>query len=199
MFVFSQICPILRTCLYYIFIYFYLLLFISINYYRMLIKSYGLLRWINVNLADLLSPNVKDIAELSLFYFKNCIYLDGSGFCLQRRQGIFLFSKTFRPASGSTKLPIQWAPDFSSSGVKQPRHKFNHFSLVLKLKMSGTIRLSPHIFPLPGQAQLFLTLLPIMSYKLILYWFLVNDQHELWTCNAVPGCRQNVLTVVFHL
>ena len=93
-----------------------------------------------------LSPNVQDIAELRLFYFKNCIYLDGSGFYFQQRQGIFLFSKTFRPALGSTQPPIQWTPQFSSSGVRQPRPKFNHFRLVLKLKMSGTIRLlTPYV------------------------------------------------------
>jgi hypothetical protein len=58
-------------CTTYIFI-----LFTTVYYCRMKIKSSGLLRWINVNLTDLLSPNVKDIAELILFCLKK-IYLPG--------------------------------------------------------------------------------------------------------------------------
>jgi len=77
--------------------------------------------------------------------------------------------KTFRSVLGSTHPPIQWASEFSSSAVRQPRRKFNHLRLALKLKMNGTIRLlTPYVSIAWTRATLPYTL-PVVSYKLILY------------------------------
>jgi len=60
--------------------------------------------------------------------------------------GIFFFVTTSRLGWVSTQLPIQWAPG-AFPGGKWPGHEADHFHLVLRLRMCGTI---PPLPPLPS-------------------------------------------------
>jgi hypothetical protein len=52
---------------------------------------------------------------------------------------ILLFSTVSRPALGPTQPPIQWVPGVLSPGVRRPGRETNHFHLVPRLKLHGTI------------------------------------------------------------
>lgn len=63
----------------------------------------------------------------------------------RQRQEIFLYSKAFRPALGSTQVSTQWVPRVTSPGVKRSGCYAGHSpTLNAEIKNSGTILLLPY-------------------------------------------------------
>jgi hypothetical protein len=64
----------------------------------------------------------------------------------RQRQQVLLFSKTSRPALGTTQPPSKRAPRYFP-GINWPGHEVGHLHLVLTLRLSGAIPLLPlHAF-----------------------------------------------------
>jgi hypothetical protein len=58
----------------------------------------------------------------------------------------FFYSITSRPALGPTQLPIQWAPEAFSPGVKRPGREADNSSVTIdEVNTGGAIPLLPHM------------------------------------------------------